>query len=716
MRLVVTAVAFIAGVVFGTQFGFEPEGFVSKGIWLTAAGSCLGFAAALALASRNPIAPLLVFVALLGIGRGADAVGDIDVATSATGISIPPIVDSVRTSINETVSSLVAGDPGALGIAMLTGQRDAISDSTVDAFRGAGLSHLLAISGLHIALVGGMTMNAAAFALGKRGGWYLLPVFASVLVYAGLSGLAPPVIRAAIMFGIFVVARIAGRSTMLLPAVALAGLVMVAANPALVASISFQLSFAAMVGIAAVVPKLDALTEVSGTDQERNRGRTLSRRAANFVKGSITVSVAATVATAPLVGMYFGGVPVWGVLSTLLALPAIPVLVVATALAALVGSTTASVVADWSAMPVWLVSSYVIEVATAFNAIPFSQISNIRWTPTLAVGYYVVVGVVILTMPYARQSLVAGSSALVKRQAESGPLTRLPRSSPYWMTGVLFVAAASMFALATFNSVETEGDLTVSFITVESGESIFVTTPHGNRLLIDAGVNPTEVADKIAADISPFDRKIDLVILTHPDADHVGGMPEVLRRFDVDVVMHTGEVSTSDAFGDWETVISSHESVAALETGTIIGLDSDVFIEVLAAGCPFGIGRCPDINDTSAVLRLVYREVSLLLTGDIESAGERRLLHNRLPISSTVLKVPHHGSTTSSTEEFIAAVAPQVAVFAVGYGPASDRFGHPAPEVYRRIASFVPEPHIFRTDTQGTVKLITDGERLWRGR
>ena len=716
MRLVFTAVAFIAGVVFGIQFGFEPEGFVSKGIWLTTAASCLGFAVALALASRNPIAPLLVFVALLGIWRGADAAGDIDIATSTAGISLPPIVHAVRTSINETVSSLVAGDPGALGIAMLTGQRDAISDSTVESFRGAGLSHLLAISGLHIALVGGMTMNAAAFVLGKRGGWYLLPVFASVLVYAGLSGLAPPVIRAAIMFGIFVVARMAGRGTMLLPAVALAGLLMVAVNPLLVASISFQLSFAAMVGIAAVVPKLDALTEVSGADKERNRVRNLPRRAANFVMGSMTVSVAATVATAPIVGMYFGAVPVWGVLSTLLVLPAIPVLVFVTALAALIGSTTASVVADWSATPVWLVASYVIEVAAAFNAIPISQISDIRWTPTMAIGYYAVVGVVILAMPYARQTFVAGLSTLVARQAESGPLTRLPRSLPYWMTGILFVVAASLLALVTFNSIETEGDLTVSFFTVESGESILVSTPHGNRLLIDAGVNPTEVADKIAADMGAFDRKIDLVILTHPDADHVGGMPEVLRRFDVGVVMHTGEVSTSDAFADWETVISTHESVAMLETGTVIGLDSDVFIEVLSAGCPFGVGRCPDVNDTSAVLRLVYKEVSMLLTGDIESAAERRLLHNRVPISSTVLKVPHHGSTTSSTEEFIAAVSPQVAVFAVGYGLASDRFGHPSPEVYRRVASFVPAPHIFRTDTQGTVKLVTDGERLWRGR
>ena len=716
MRLVFTAVAFIAGVVFGIQFGFEPEGFVNKSIWFAAAGSCLGFAVALGLASRNPIVPLLAIVALLGVWRGADEAGDLNAVTSATRMSVVPIVDSVRTTIDETVSSLVSGDAGALGVAMLTGQRDNISDSTVDAFRGAGLSHLLAISGLHVALVGGMTLYAAAFVLGKRGGWYLLPVLVSVLVYATLSGLAPPVIRATIMFGIFVVAHIAGRGTMLLPAVALAGLLMVGLNPTIIASISFQLSFAAMAGIATIVPRLDALTEVSAPDTDQNRGKTLTRRAADFAKGSVTVSLAATTATAPIVGLYFGAVPIWGVLSTLLAMPAVPILVVSAAFAALVGSITSTVVAEWSAVPTWLASTYIVQVATAFNSIPFNQVSDIRWTPTLAVGYYAILGLVLWSVPFVRQAFATGVRALREKHAKSGLIKPPPKSMPYWIFGTLLIAAMSMWALATFSSMDGNKYLFVSFLTVESGESIFVATPNGKRMLIDAGLNSTEVADAITNDLGPFDKKIDVLILTHPDADHVGGMPEVLRRFDVAQVMHTDEVSTSGAFRDWETAISTHDSVETLQQGTVLGLDSEVFVEVLAAGCPFGSGSCPHINDTSAVLRLVYRDISLLLTGDIEAAAERRLVQNRVPISSTVLKVPHHGSTTSSTKEFIVTVAPQVAVFSVGYGPASDRFGHPDPEVYRRVAGYVPEPHIFRTDTQGTIKLITDGELLWRGR
>ena len=715
MRLVFTAVAFIAGVVLGIQIGFAPEGFVNKSIWLAATASAAGFAVALAVASRSPITPLIVLFALLGVWRGADSVGSVNAIASPSVFDGLAVVDSIRTSIDSTLSTLVAGDAGALGVAMLTGQRGGISEATINAFRGAGLSHMLAISGLHTALVGGMAMYATSFVFGKRGGWYLLPALALVLSYAALSGFAPPVVRATIMFGVFVAARLAGRGTMLLPAVALAGTLMVAIDPTIVASISFQLSFAAMVGIAAVVPKLDALTEVSGSGPNRNGTMSLPRRVATFAKGSITVSLAATVATAPIVGMYFGSVPIWGVISTLLALPAIPVLVVTSALAAVVGSITSSIIAYWFAVPTLLVASYVIKVAEAFDAIPINQISDIRWTPTLAVGYYVVVGLVLLAMPNIRQGFATAYAALIAPSAHFRQIWLLRPSYSVWFAGVLFVAAVSMWVLAIFGSSNNTSDLTVSFISVDSGESIFVTSPSGNRLLIDAGINPKEVADAIASELGPFDRKVDLLVLTHPDADHVGGMPEVIRRFDVGRVLHTGEVSTSDAYSDWESSIDSDFEVALLEPGSVIGLDSEVFVEVLAAGCPFGPGRCTDINNTSAVLRLVYRDVSMLLTGDIEASAEQRLLRDKVPVGSTVLKVPHHGSATSSTREFIAAVAPDVAVFAVGYGTASDRHGHPDPEIYRRVAGFVPEPHIFRTDTQGTVRLITDGARLWRG-
>ena len=187
----------------------------------------------------------------------------------------------------------------------------------------------------------------------------------------------------------------------------------------------------------------------------------------------------------------------------------------------------------------------------------------------------------------------------------------------------------------------------------------------------------------------------------------------MIRRFDVGTILHTGESTQSLVFSQWQSAISDLDNQALLEPGSVIGLDDGVFVEVVSAGCQSGTGTCDDLNNASAVLRVVYDQVSVLLTGDIEAKAEMRIVREQRPIQSTVLKVPHHGSTTSSTAEFLDAVSPQVAIFTVGYGSQSDRYGHPDPEVYRRVVDYVSDPRAFRTDTQGTVEIITDGARLW---
>ena len=713
MRLVLTAAAFIVGVVIGINYGLAPDGAIDRDVWFATLATTAGLAIALMLGYRNPFLLLLLAVVLVGIWRGSYAFNvSAETELLTTGLEIPGI-ESIRSAIRANLTSLFPGDAGALGVALLTGDRGGLRLETVDQFRGAGLSHLLAISGLHVAMVGGLAMYSAAFLFGKRGGWFLIPAAIAVLMYALLSGLAPPVTRAAIMFGVLVAARFSGRQTLMLPTLALAAVLMIALDPFVITSLSFQLSFAAMVGIAIVAPKLDALTEVSNAESDREKYSTPWQRLVRFVKGSLIVSVAATLATAPIVGLYFGVIPVWGILATLFALPAVPVVIVSTAVAAVVGSVTSTVLATWVALPMWLTSSYVIEVAAWFDSLPSGRISSISWTPSLAIGYYVVAGILFLGLPRLR-SAVAERFDSPKTRTFFAPLAEFVRSTvPWWIATVLFLAAGVMWIFATAGTPSNADHLRFRFISVESGDSVWITTPNGNRMLIDAGLNAGEVADHIASLVGPFDNSIDLLVLTHPDADHVGGMPEVISRFDVGAILHTGETTRSLVFEQWQSAISGVENQALLEPGSVIRLDDGVFVEVVSAGCPSGVGTCDDLNNASAVLRIVYDRVSVLLTGDIEASAERRLVRQRQPIQSTVLKVPHHGSVTSSTVEFLDAVSPQVAIFTVGYGSQSDRFGHPDPEVYRRVVKYVSEPRAFRTDTQGTIEIITDGTRLW---
>ena len=144
--------------------------------------------------------------------------------------------------------------------------------------------------------------------------------------------------------------------------------------------------------------------------------------------------------------------------------------------------------------------------------------------------------------------------------------------------------------------------------------------------------------------------------------------------------------------------------------GQVIMLDSDVRLEVLGPPRELLRGTGSDADNASLVLRLIYGEVSFLLTGDVFAAGERAMLASGVNLNSDVLKVPHHGSDTSSTAEFLSAVSPGAAVISVG---AENKFGHPDEDVVRRLRGFVGEDGLYMTSERGTVEFITDGETLW---
>jgi competence protein ComEC len=201
------------------------------------------------------------------------------------------------------------------------------------------------------------------------------------------------------------------------------------------------------------------------------------------------------------------------------------------------------------------------------------------------------------------------------------------------------------------------------------------------------------------------------VILTHPEADHVTGLVEVLRRYEVGQVVTSGQESETSVYAEWDRLIDEkgvERSVA--RAGQTIMLADGMVLEVLHPQQTLLEPVSSDVNNNSVVARLVFRDFSLLLTGDIFEAAERDLLENRSGLQSAALKVAHHGSDTSSCREFLAGVDPQVAVVSAG---ADNPFGHPSREVIGRLTDVVGEDGVYLTPEQGTIELTTDGERLW---
>ena len=253
----------------------------------------------------------------------------------------------------------------------------------------------------------------------------------------------------------------------------------------------------------------------------------------------------------------------------------------------------------------------------------------------------------------------------------------------------LLVPAAFAASLAWSHALTGDDRLHVVFFDVGQGDAVFIETPGGKQVVVDGGADPLLMTRLLGDRMAFYDRRLDIVAASHPNSDHVGGLLQVLDRYDVGAVMWRRMEYESATYEAWERTVEAEgaPNIDATE-GQVITLGDEVSIEVLGPPGELLRGTESDADNASLVLRLVYGEVSFLLTGDIFASAERALVASGAAVDSDVLKVPHHGSATSSSYEFLRAVSPAVAVISVG---AENRFGHPDVDVVRRLREFVGE-------------------------
>jgi competence protein ComEC len=251
--------------------------------------------------------------------------------------------------------------------------------------------------------------------------------------------------------------------------------------------------------------------------------------------------------------------------------------------------------------------------------------------------------------------------------------------------------------------------LRVSFLDVGQGDAVLIETPAGQQVLIDGGPDGDKVCQQLGERLPFWDRSLDLVVLSHGHDDHVTGLVEVLGRYRVGRVLEPGLAERTPAYEAWlETIEERSIESAVAEAGQRIDLGGGITIEVIHPQEEMLQGTDSDANNNSLVLRLVWGGVSFLFTGDIDAEAETAILgaDQWRELNSTVLKVPHHGGAGSASALFLTAVEPEIAVISVGEG---NNFGHPDRTTVARLG----EAEIYRTDGNGTVSFITDGERLW---
>jgi competence protein ComEC len=305
---------------------------------------------------------------------------------------------------------------------------------------------------------------------------------------------------------------------------------------------------------------------------------------------------------------------------------------------------------------------------------------------------------------------VAAFAIWLRGSMALGGITQLAPSRPMrWHVAarrLLYVSPVALLLvsagwLASASTHERRLELTV--LDVGQGDAILIETPSGRDVLVDGGPGRA-VLRGLGQEMAWHDRSIDLVVLTHPQADHATGLLDVFDRYEV-----RGVASASDS-GDSlvaRTLVSAWRSEGSLvrrvAAGTSIDLGDGARLDVLS---PAAVDEFTG-NDASLVLMLVYGDVRFLLTGDIEATAERALVAGDADLGATVLKVAHHGSATSSTRAFVDAVAPSIAVVSSSAG---NRYGHPDDEVVARLGEYAD---VYNTAVVGAVHFETDGQRLW---
>ncbi len=627
-----------------------------------------------------------------------------DIEIEARGAGFKPLagIYELRASLGQTLARVLPEPQASLAQGILLGIRENMPQSVKDDFIRTGTAHLLAISGLNLGIIAGITLSLGIWLFGRRHYLYVWLALATIWLYALLTGMHPPVVRGAIMASLFLTAELLGRQRSASATLIFAAAIMVGISPYILGDAAFQLSFLAMAGLVFLFPSFRSLGRRAVKAFIGEEGATVT--AATFISDSLSVTMAAVIAVWPVVAYYFGIISFVGPLATFLLLPALPLVILAGAASGLAGLLflPAGQVIGWLA---WLSLAYMIYMVRGMASSPLAFINVGTVAPAWLWLYYAGLAAAVILGRKSKAGWIHEATAGLKSGAgrSAGFVCRLPKK---WVIPPL----ATMALMVSVTAATMPDDkLHVSFLDVGQGDAILICRG-SQQVLIDGGPSPNAINPELGRQMPFWDRTIELVILTHPDQDHFTGLVEVLNRFRVEKVLDPNLDCDSPLYEEWQRLIAEKNMAkTSARAGQQIDL-SGATLTVLHPPDARLQNTDEDIDNNSVVLKLETGHISFLFAADIRREAEFYLVNRRAALNSTVLKVAHHGSATSSTEEFLSAVDPQIAVVSVGAG---NKFGHPRPEVMARLEQRLNADNIYRTDQHGTIQFTTDGERLW---
>ena len=576
----------------------------------------------------------------------------------------------VRARVAEGLRATLTPERAGVMTGLVFGERQDLSPELEDAFRRAGVTHLLAVSGLHVGFV-------------ATTGWRLLralrvPRAASALAGAALvwlyvlaTGARPPAVRAGVGTTLGLLASAVGRERDLASALALAALVLMLQNPLVLFDVSFQLTFAATAGILlAYGPLCQAMAKLP-----------------RALAGAVAVTAGAQLGVTPLLAYYFQEVSLVGFAASLIGAPLTGALVPLGLAAGLLfhvwpgGTQLLAAVVNWGL-------EALLAATAGFARLPWAVVS-VPKPASWAIAVWWVLAAVAL---------------------------RWSELAPRWRRGLLW--ACTLIVAATWSAAAlVPRPLEMLVLDVGQGDAILIRTPAGVTALVDGGgrrvLEGNEVFNAGKDVVLPFlrregVRRVDVVVVTHPHDDHLAGLLPVLSGVPVGLVVDNGHGGSTPLWDEYLAIIRERGLARRIvQAGQSIVLDGQTVLEVLHPPSVPLAGAGDGLNDNSIVLRLRYGRTAVLLTGDLDVAGQEHLLKIGADLRADVVKVPHHGSRLSLVSEFYAATGAAAAVISVG----ANTYGQPHPDVLAVLEQLGIS--IYRTDVHGALRWESDGT-AWR--
>jgi len=545
-----------------------------------------------------------------------------------------------------------------------------------------------------------------------------------VIIYAALSGLAPSTQRAVIMVIIFLLTLLVEREHDLINTLVTAALIILIINPTAVFSIAFQLSFTSVLSI---------FFGMYSIGYQKPVPTNLKTFFVNYGKSLFLASCFAVIGTAPLVMFYFNQISFWGILSNLLFIPLIGFVIVPLSLFSVLFLFPVSMI--WASWGLYFCSSlieFAIKIAFQFSYLPFSSIKFFSPSMIEIICIYFLLWC-IGTLMFNRIQSNLKKSVLVRAPHAAAP-SKSDRPDAFHtdkisyfsnkthlikllmaMICIILIIDISYWINRRFFSEK----FRATILDVGQGNSALIELPLGKCILIDGGgFSDNAIFDVGKYVVAPFLWKnkihtIDIVILTHPDSDHLNGLTYILKNFTVKKIISNGDTSTSKEFAHFQEIIANKQIIHRTDQSLLENLNiNNVNLRFLSSALwhPTQFQGLPwkNRNNNSLVIQVRFRKKSILFPGDIMKPAEYALIQtSKNKLKSTILIAPHHGSKTSSSFDFLRAVDPVAIIVSSGK---NNRFGFPSKEVIDRCVDLGIE--VFRTDKNGAIHIIIDDNGL----